>query len=78
MRFFLSISENFFMEIAKFRAIKMMWAQIVREFGGNDDSQKIKLYANTGTRNKTRLDPHVNMLRVTTEAMAGAIGGVDH
>lgn len=77
MRFFLSIGENFFMEIAKLRAIKMMWAQIVREFGGNAESQKIKLHASTGTRNKTRLDPHVNMLRVTTEAMAGAIGGVE-
>ena len=77
MRFFLSIGENFFMEIAKLRAIKMMWAQIIREFGGNAESQKIKLHASTGTRNKTRQDAHVNMLRVTTEAMAGAIGGVD-
>jgi methylmalonyl-CoA mutase len=77
MRFFLSVGENFFMEIAKLRAIKMMWAQIVREFGGDAESQKIKLHASTGTRNKTQLDAHVNMLRVTTEAMAGAIGGVD-
>ena len=43
MRFFLSVGENFFMEIAKLRAIKMMWAQIVREFGGDAESQKIKL-----------------------------------
>jgi methylmalonyl-CoA mutase len=77
MHFFINVGENFFMEIAKLRAIKMMWAQIIREFGGNDDSQKIKLHASTGTRNKTRHDAYVNMLRVTTEAMAGAIGGVD-
>jgi len=77
IRFFVSIGENFFMEIAKVRAIKMMWAQIIREFGGDAESQKIKLHASTGTRNKTRQDAHVNMLRVTTEAMAGAIGGVD-
>ncbi len=77
MRFFLSVGENFFMEIAKLRAIKMMWAQIIREFGGNEESQKIKLHVSTGARNKTRLDPHVNMLRVTTETMAGAIGGVE-
>ena len=77
IQFFLSIGENFFMEIAKLRAIKMMWAQIVREFGGDSESQKIKIHASTGTRNKTRLDAHVNMLRVTTEAMAGAIGGVE-
>lgn len=77
IRFFLTIGENFFMEIAKIRAIKMMWAQIVREFGGNEQSQKIKIHIRTATRNKTRHDPYVNMLRVTTEAMAGAIGGVD-
>lgn len=77
IHFFLNIGENFFMEIAKLRAIKMMWAQIIREFGGNDESQKIKLHASTGTRNKTRYDAHVNMLRLTTEAMAGAMGGVD-
>lgn len=77
MRFYLTVGENFFMEIAKLRAIKMMWAQIVREFGGNDEAAKIKLHIRTGSRNKTRHDPYVNMLRVTTEAMAGAIGGVD-
>lgn len=77
MRFFLNIGENFFMEIAKLRAIKMMWAQIVREFGGDETSQKIKIHVQTGDRNKTRYDPYVNMLRVTGEAMAGALGGVD-
>jgi methylmalonyl-CoA mutase len=77
IRFFMVIGENFFMEVAKFRAIKMMWAQIVREFGGDDEAQKMKLHVRTATRNKTRHDAYVNMLRVTTEAMAGAIGGVD-
>ncbi len=77
IRFFMTVGENFFMEIAKLRAIKMMWSQIVHEFGGNKESQKIKIHVRTATRNKTRHDPYVNMLRVTTEAMAGAIGGVD-
>lgn len=77
IRFVMTLGENFFMEIAKLRAVKMMWAQIVREFGGDDESAKIKLHVSTGSRNKTRHDPYVNMLRVTTEAMAGAIGGVD-
>lgn len=77
MRFFLNIGENFFMEIAKLRAIKILWAQIIREFGGDEESAKIRLHASTGLRNKTRYDPHVNMLRVTTEAMAGALGGID-
>jgi len=76
MRFLVTVGENFFMEVAKIRAVKMMWAQIVREFGGSDESAKMKLHVSTATRNKTRHDPYVNMLRATTEAMAGAIGGV--
>ena len=77
IRFFMRAGENFFMEVAKFRAIKMMWAQIVAAFGGSAAAQKIKLHASTASRNKTRHDAYVNMLRVTTEAMASAMGGVD-
>jgi methylmalonyl-CoA mutase len=77
MRFFLNVGEHFFMEIAKLRAIKMIWAQIVHELGGNAESAKIKLHVKTADRNKTRYEPYVNMLRVTTEALAGALGGVD-
>ena len=76
-QFFLSIGENFFMEVAKLRAIKVIWAQIVRAFGGAKRTQGISLHARTGRRNKTCLDPHVNMLRTTSEALAAAIGGVD-
>ena len=75
--FFMRVGENFFMEVAKLRAIKMMWAQIVAAFGGGVAAQKIKLHVSTASRNKTRYDAYVNMLRVVTEAMAGAIGGVD-
>ena len=75
--FFMQVGENFFMEVAKFRAIKMMWAQIAAAFGGRAAAQKIKLHASTASRSKTRHDVYVNMLRVTAEAMAAAIGGVD-
>ena len=77
MRFFMRVGENFFMEVAKFRAVKMMWAQIAAAFGGGEAAQKIKLHASAASRNKTRHDVYVNMLRAATEAMAGAIGGVD-
>ena len=77
MRFFMRVGESFFMEVAKFRAVKMMWAQIAAAFGGGEAAQKIKLHASAASRNKTRHDVYVNMLRATTEAMAGAIGGVD-
>lgn len=77
MHFFLSIGENFFMEIAKLRAIKMMWSQVARAFDGGDEAQKIRLHARCGSRNKSQLDPHSNILRATSEAMAAAIAGVD-
>ncbi|MCY4018711.1 MAG: methylmalonyl-CoA mutase subunit beta [Chloroflexi bacterium] len=75
--FFLNIGENFFMEIAKLRAIKAMWSQVARAFGADDEAQKIRLHARCGRRNKSRLDPHINILRATSEAMAAAIAGVD-
>lgn len=77
IRFSFAIGPNFFMEIAKLRAARVLWAQVVAQFGGNAESQKIKLHARTGLYNKTRKDPYVNMLRTTTEALSGAIAGVD-
>lgn len=74
---FLNIGENFFTEVAKLRAIRLIWAQVIRAFGGDERSQKLRLHVRTGGRNKTRLDPQVNMLRATSEALAAAIGGVD-
>jgi len=76
MHFFLNIGENFFMEIAKLRAIKMLWSQVACAFGADDEAQKIRLHARCGSRNKSRLDPHSNILRATSEAMAAAIAGV--
>jgi methylmalonyl-CoA mutase len=77
MRFSFCIGPNFFMEIAKLRAARVLWAQVVKAFGGNAESQKIVMHARTGLYNKTQKDPYVNMLRTTTEALSGAIGGVD-
>jgi methylmalonyl-CoA mutase len=50
---------------------------VVKAFGGNAESQKIKLHARTGLYNKTQKDPYVNMLRTTTESLSAAIAGVD-
>ena len=73
----LGIGENFFMEVAKFRAIKSLWAQVLRAFGVSAEAQRIRLHARGGLRNLTRRDRHVNMLRLTSEALAAAFGGVD-
>ena len=77
IRFTLSIGPDFFMEIAKLRAVRPLWARIVRELGGSEAAAVLRTHARTGLYNKTRHDPYVNMLRTTTEALSGVIGGVD-
>ncbi|MFC4769700.1 methylmalonyl-CoA mutase family protein [Effusibacillus consociatus] len=77
IRFSFSIGSNFFMEIAKVRAARMLWANIVRAFGGSDEVQKMTIHARTSAWTKTIHDPYVNMLRSTTEAFAAIVGGVD-
>ncbi len=77
IQFGFALGGNFFMEVAKLRAARMLWAQIVQAFGGNEAAQKMAIYARSTTWNKTIYDPYVNMLRATTEAFAGGVGGVD-
>ncbi|GAB4330133.1 MAG: methylmalonyl-CoA mutase family protein [Calditrichia bacterium] len=77
MRFSFSLGSNYFIEIAKLRAARLLWANLVKAFGGNEDSQKMFIHACTTIWNKTVLDPYVNMLRTTTEAFSGVVGGAD-
>jgi methylmalonyl-CoA mutase len=77
MVFRLKVGGHFFMEIAKLRAIRVLWAQAARACGASDEAAKICLQAKNGRLNKTQFDPHVNMLRGTTEAFAAIVGGVD-
>ncbi|MDR1275086.1 MAG: acyl-CoA mutase large subunit family protein, partial [Candidatus Accumulibacter sp.] len=77
IRFGFSLGSNFFMEIAKLRAARILWGQLVAAFGGNEESQKMAIHARTSARNKTLYDPYVNMLRVTSEGFSGAVGGAD-
>ncbi|MCA9735007.1 MAG: acyl-CoA mutase large subunit family protein [Deferribacteres bacterium] len=77
MRFTLGLGSNFFMEIAKLRAARMLWAQVVGEFGGGETAQKMQIHVRTTTWNKTIYDPYVNMLRTTTEAFSGVLGGAE-
>ena len=77
IRFRLSLGSNFFTEISKLRAARRVWSKIVGEFGGNAESRKMRITARTCTFNKTVFDPYVNILRTTTEAFAGVIGGVE-
>lgn len=76
IKFNLSISGNYFMEIAKLRAGRLLWAQIVKAFGtGNDCSARMIVHAETTSFNKTVYDAHTNLLRTQTEAMSAALGG---
>lgn len=77
IRFSIAIGSNFFMELSKIRAARQLWARIVKELGGDDGAQAMKLHARTGFNNKTRHDPYANMLRTATEALCGVVGGVE-
>ena len=77
IKFTLSVSSNYFMEIAKFRAARLLWANIVKAYGAKDDeSAKIMVHAVTSQWNMTAYDAYVNMLRGTTEAMSASLAGV--
>ncbi|MDU2065664.1 MAG: methylmalonyl-CoA mutase family protein [Sporomusaceae bacterium] len=77
IRFSFALGSNFFMEIAKLRAARMIWSQIVAAFGGDLESQKIDIHARTSYFNRTIYDPYVNLLRSTTQAFSGVVGGAD-
>lgn len=74
----LSVGSNYFMEIAKLRAVRLLWATMVEQYKPTCDcGYKLQINTVGSTWNKTLYDPYVNMLRNTTEGMAAAIGGAD-
>ncbi len=77
LKFNMGVGGNYFMEIAKFRAARMLWAMIVKAYGATEQAAKMRIHATTSTFNKTVYDAHVNMLRTQTEAMSASIAGVD-
>ena len=73
-----AISSNYFMEIAKLRAARLLWATLANEYHPTEkDKAKITIFSKSSLWNKTIYDPYVNMLRITTEGMSAAIGGAD-
>ena len=77
VRFTFAVTSNYFMEIAKFRAARMLWANIVKGYNPEKEcSCKMFAHAITSTWNQTVYDPYVNMLRGTTEAMSATLAGV--
>jgi len=77
IKFNMGVSENYFMEIAKFRAARLLWAQIVKQYEPKDDNScQMCVNATTSTYNQTLFDSYVNLLRSQTEAMSAALGSV--
>jgi len=78
IKFNFAVGPNYFMEIAKLRAARLLWANIVKAYGkSSDETAKMHIHTITSDWNKTVYDPHVNLLRTTTESMSSIIGGTD-
>lgn len=77
IKFNIGVSENYFMEIAKFRAARMLWAEIVKQYEPKCECAcKMIVNAETSMYNMTVFDAYVNMLRTQTESMSAALAGV--
>ena len=78
IKFNMGVSTVYFMEIAKFRAARELWALIVKQFNpANDYSCMMNVNAETSRYNQTIYDSYVNLLRSQTEAMSAALACVD-
>jgi methylmalonyl-CoA mutase len=78
LQFNFGVGTNYFMEIAKLRAARFLWAKIAETYKpANKNSTKTFIHSVTSEWNQTIYDPYVNVLRATTESMSAVIGGTD-
>ncbi len=76
LSFFFAIGMNFFMEIAKLRAARYLWAKVMRQFDPQDpQSSALRTHCQTSGVSLTEQDPYNNVVRTTIEAMAAVLGG---
>ncbi len=76
LSFFFGIGMNFYMEIAKLRAARLLWDRIVSEYDPKDDKSKmLRTHCQTSGWSLTEQDPYNNVVRTTIEAMAAVFGG---
>jgi len=76
--FTFAIGSNYFMEIAKLRAARLLWAAIVKAYNPKSLAVcRMNILSVTGEWNKTLYDPYVNLLRTQTESMSATLGGTD-
>lgn len=77
IHFSFAIGSNYFLEIAKFRAIRLLWKNLIEAFGGDGEELQAYVHGETSRRNKSLYDAYTNMLRTTTEGMSAAVAGCD-
>jgi methylmalonyl-CoA mutase len=78
LQFNLGIGPNYFMEIAKFRVLRLLWAKIVEAYGiDNYELAKTYIHSETSRWDKTIYDPYTNILRTTTQSMSAILGGTN-
>ncbi len=77
MLFSFATGPNYFMEIAKLRAARWLWRAVCKEWAVEEKLSNMYIHSRTASWNLTLYDPHVNMLRTTTETMSASLGGSD-
>jgi methylmalonyl-CoA mutase len=77
LRFAVTVGSNFFREIAKLRALRMLWSRAVAVCGASEQAQNCWIHVRTSHWNKTLYDPYNNIVRATVEAFAGVLGSCD-
>ncbi len=78
IKFNFGVGSNYFMEIAKLRAARLLWAKVVNAYGPkNTEVTKMHIHSANISFNKTIYDAHSNMLRTTTETLSALLGGTD-
>ena len=76
LSFFFGIGMNFFMEVAKLRAARLVWSEIMVKLGAkNPESRMLRTHCQTSGVSLTEQDPHNNIVRTTLEALAAVLGG---
>lgn len=77
IRFGFSLGANFFMEISKLRAARIVWSQVAAAYGADKKARKMDIFARTSYFTETVYDPAVNILRTTSQTFSGVVGGAD-
>ena len=78
MVFHFAVGSNFFMEVAKFRAFRILWKTVADAYELSPDENSVVVSAETSAFTKSTLDSYVNLLRAGNEAFTAVLGGIDY